>query len=105
VLLAAPSAAFIGFRPEKAKVANASGIPGLCLEGVMVAKQMLGAETIYQVQTDAGDLFVRSFQEPIETTVVVPLFVDYSDLHFFDENGRRLPTIMQVPSNEAGMWR
>lgn len=105
VLSAVPSAAFIGFRPEKVKLGQTSRIPGLDMEGVIVAKQVLGAETIYQVQTDAGDLFVRNFLDPIDTSTVAPLFIDYNHLHFFDDRGQRMQTTIQVPSNEAGTRR
>lgn len=105
VLSAAPSAAFIGFRPEKVKLGHTSRIPGLYMEGVIVAKQLLGAETVYQVQTDAGDLFVRSFLDPVDTSAVAQLFIEYNHLHFFDDKGQRVQTTIQVPLNEAGARR
>jgi hypothetical protein len=69
---------------------------GVKIDGVIVTRQIFGAETVYQVQTELGLIFVRDFLTPRDTSSVVELFVAYRDLHFFDELGKRMEAITDV---------
>jgi sn-glycerol 3-phosphate transport system ATP-binding protein len=83
------SAVYVGFRPEN--VALSSELAGgVHIDGVIVTRQIFGAETVYQVQTELGLIFVRDFQQPQHTSSVIQLFIALHDLHFFDAQGRKM---------------
>lgn len=83
------SAGFVGFRPEQVALSSRLA-EGVHIDGVIVTRQIFGAETIYQVQTEFGMIYVKDFLKPRNTSSVVQLFVALCDLHFFDEQGRKM---------------
>lgn len=85
-------AAHVGFRPEKLKLWDKRETSGLVVSGVIVSGQTLGAETVYQLQTEVGTLYWRDFLSSYRQGPVADLFVAYSDLHFFDERDQRMPS-------------
>jgi len=81
---------YIGFRPEKVMLSNRKEKYSLSLEGQIITREMLGAETIYLLKTDLGEIKAKSFTDTfIEDTSVI-LNINYSDIHIFDLDGKRL---------------
>ena len=79
---------YIGFRPEKAKMTNNLDIVNknsFKLNGKVVAKEMLGSETLYKVSTEAGTIVIKVYgiNSILSSNVVVS--VDYNDIVFFDK--------------------
>lgn len=83
------SIASIGFRPEKATIVERPMPGGLSLQGKRMNRQLLGAETIHQMRTDLGDIFVRELTQAKDYGPEVILFIKFDDLHFYDATGRR----------------
>lgn len=84
------SAAHVGFRPEKVKLAGPANQEGLAINGLLVSRHLLGAETIYQFATDIGTIQVRDFLTAADSEPLRHLIVERADLCFFDEEGRRV---------------
>ncbi|MEW9672364.1 ABC transporter ATP-binding protein [Ammoniphilus sp. 3BR4] len=85
-----PDIAFVGFRPERAVMVQGKKTEGLLISGEILTRETLGSETIYQIQSRAGQFYVKSFLRPIELSQQVQVFIPYSDLYFFDEKGERV---------------
>lgn len=96
--------AHVGFRPEKAQITTDDSLEGLTLYGEIITRETLGAEIIYQVQTEAGSIYVKSFLRPIELSNQVQLFIHPTDLYFFNQEGERidLGNNVQKPELVAG---
>ncbi len=79
-----------GFRPEKVHL---SGTP-LDLfygrKGIIVTKEMLGSETIYQVRFDNWSVMVKSLDDSFAADSEIYLGVHKEDIHLFDENELRV---------------
>jgi sn-glycerol 3-phosphate transport system ATP-binding protein len=83
--------AYIGFRPEKVVTTIRQEDDGLKLSGLIVTRQILGAETVYQFQTEIGTIFARDFSTSLlDISSAMELFIAYRDLHFFDRQGNRI---------------
>lgn len=91
------AAAYVGFRPERALRSDAQR-SGAKMTGVVVTRQLFGAETVYQMQTEIGLIFVRDFGVPLETSTVTELFVSFDDLHYFDRQGQKIERVGGVPA-------
>lgn len=83
-------AVHIGFRPEHVRFTDNAAHEGLALDGEIVTCESLGSETIYQVRTKAGTLFVKTFLAPIERSSRVRVVVPAERLYIFDEDGNRI---------------
>ncbi len=57
-------AEYIGFRPEKANIwSNKEKFHGeILLEGEILAREMLGDQILYKVQTSCGAVYIKSFE-------------------------------------------
>jgi len=82
--------AHVGFRPEHVRFGEARGEEGLALAGEIVTRESLGAETIYQIRTEAGSLFAKTFLAPVEQSSRAAMFVPQERLYFFGADGQRL---------------
>lgn len=80
-----------GFRPECA-VLNAAPVPGtFAAQGHIRTREMLGAETIYQVQTDMGRFMVKSSTDSFKVGDEVHLAVEEAHVHVFSAIQKRIP--------------
>lgn len=83
---------YIGFRPEKAKIANHIDIVNensFKLKGLILTKEMLGSETLYNVKTDSGNVTIKLYEDSNIKSDKVIVYVDYNDLIYFDEKENR----------------
>lgn len=80
----------VGFRPEKAIMGETNRKDGLLLQGRIKARETLGAETIYQIESEQGEFLVKSYAEPMDDETNVPIFIPYPHLFFFGADGRRM---------------
>ncbi|GAB7388632.1 sn-glycerol-3-phosphate ABC transporter ATP-binding protein UgpC [Bacillaceae bacterium] len=88
------SAIFVGIRPEKIRLEELSPVAetstGWRVRGTVGAREILGAETVYQIESEIGLLTVKSVSETLlEERKAVRLFLPYGDLHFFDRRTQR----------------
>lgn len=82
-----------GFRPEKAELLlEPFQSEGFLVKGVIITREMLGSETVYQVRTHHNDLsfMVKSVNEDFYVDQEVYLNVKKKDLYFFDSDGERI---------------
>ncbi|AXF55962.1 ABC transporter ATP-binding protein [Salicibibacter kimchii] len=79
--------AHIGFRPEHAQLAHNPRNDGLSFPGTILTREILGTEVIYQVETYAGKIFVKTFGMPIESSNTVYVHVPEKDIYYFKANG------------------
>ncbi|MCK8486449.1 ABC transporter ATP-binding protein [Paenibacillus sp. MBLB2552] len=93
-----------GFRPENASLSAATATrehsgpaPHYSLQGTIVTREMLGAETIYQVRSKDLSFMVKSPEDAYHVDQEVVLGVEASKLHFFgfDE--------IRIPANDPGI--
>ena len=82
--------AAIGFRPEKVSFQQDSSRESLIIPGTIFARETLGSETIYQLQTEVGNLNVKSFSRPIEEGSRIVAHISVEDVYLFDKQGNRL---------------
>ncbi|WP_018130289.1 ABC transporter ATP-binding protein [Effusibacillus pohliae] len=96
----------VGIRPEKIRLhrmgQNISEEQSIVLNGTIIAREMLGAETLYYVDTCIGRLSVKCYGDsffPDKIQVELP----YEDLHFFDMAGSRIPSpaVNVLPETES----
>jgi sn-glycerol 3-phosphate transport system ATP-binding protein len=80
----------LGFRAEKAVLSTVKTDQPLQIEGKITTKEMLGAETVYQVQTKYGPVMVKTDDESFEDDLAVIISLTEDRLYFFDENGDRI---------------
>lgn len=80
---------YVGFRAEHVLMKPDEHTEGLWIEGEIVTRESLGAETIYQIKSKSGVFFVKTFLEPLETAVHVNAVIPYEHLYYFDPDGRR----------------
>lgn len=78
----------LGFRPEAVEVSSIySTNDAFNLEGVIMTREMLGSETIYQVRNDEHTFMIKSTNRSYQVGMEVQMIVNYRDLFFFDSNG------------------
>ena len=79
---------YVGFRPEIAMVASSiTGLTGdyVTMEGDLLAREMLGDQTLYKVQTPYGIVYVKIFDDWGVGYGKVTIVVKKSNLFFFDQ--------------------
>lgn len=86
----AGSVGYVGFRPEQALIRADNDKDGYVLEGEIITRESLGAENVYQIQSQAGSFFVKSFLEPLNHATHVVVVIPYEHLYYFGLNGERL---------------
>ena len=84
-----PQGMKLGFRPEKMYLQE---IPEehILIRADIVTKEMLGAETIYSLDSRYGRLTAKSEHEA-EDDKVLSLSVPFSAMYLFDQEGKRIP--------------
>lgn len=82
---------YYGFRPEAARLCTEGGGDFLSLPGVIVAREMLGSETNYQIETRLGRFMVKSPSADIGAEGDERyLNVDLECMYFFAAEGYRI---------------
>ncbi|GIO34813.1 MULTISPECIES: ABC transporter ATP-binding protein [Paenibacillus] len=81
---------YVGFRPEQGILNPDRPVEGLVLKGDIVTRESLGAESIYQIRSDAGMFFVKTFLKPLESANKVNVAVPYEQLFYFGPDGGRV---------------
>ncbi|MDR9855853.1 ABC transporter ATP-binding protein [Paenibacillus sp. VCA1] len=81
---------YVGFRPEQGILNPDRPVEGLVLKGDIVTRESLGAESIYQIRSDAGMFFVKTFLKPLESADKVNVAVPYEQLFYFGPDGGRV---------------
>ena len=84
-----PQGMKLGFRPEKMYLQE---IPEehILIRADIVTKEMLGAETIYSLDSRYGRLTAKSEHEA-EDDKMLSLSVPFSAMYLFDQEGKRIP--------------
>jgi sn-glycerol 3-phosphate transport system ATP-binding protein len=81
----------MGFRPERVEIGKESRAADLCLNGSIIAREMLGNETIYTIRDAGGLMFtVRRFSDEFRIGDEVYLHVGKEHLYFFAADGKRI---------------
>ncbi len=93
-------AAKVGIRPEHMKLhtndeLRMSSNP-LYIQGTIIAKELLGSETLYYVDSSIGRFAVKSHGEQAAYGNHVQVEIPAGSLHIFDENGVRLREVIKV---------
>ncbi|GIM48098.1 ABC transporter ATP-binding protein [Collibacillus ludicampi] len=85
----------IGIRPEKIQLQQkGEPVPKervFTCEGTIVAHEMLGAETLYYVDTQLGRLSVKSYGDNVFLSNQIRVELPYDSLYFFDAEGSCIP--------------
>ncbi|WP_068677025.1 ABC transporter ATP-binding protein [Oceanobacillus sp. Castelsardo] len=83
----------VGFRPEHAEIQTAKQTTsGVHLPCEIMTMETLGSETLYLVNSDAGQFQVKSFHNPLMNTKKVHVTIPFDKLYFFDTQGNRVYT-------------
>jgi sn-glycerol 3-phosphate transport system ATP-binding protein len=81
----------MGFRPERAEISREARKADLSLNGTIIAREMLGNETIYTIRDTKGLMFtVRQLADEFRMGDEVFLHIGKEHLYFFAADGRRI---------------
>ncbi|MBP2079594.1 ABC transporter ATP-binding protein [Oceanobacillus polygoni] len=96
---------YIGFRPEHADMQMEKlDTSGINLSCEIITMETLGSETLYLVNSDAGQFQVKSFHAPLIDTKKVHVTIPMDKLYYFDTQGNRVfveEIPFQTPVREA----
>ncbi len=84
-----PDGLQLGFRPEKVYLLGTEE-PHIVIDADIVTKEMLGAETIYSLNSRYGTLMAKSEYEAADDDTL-KLSVPFSAMYLFDRDGKRIP--------------
>jgi sn-glycerol 3-phosphate transport system ATP-binding protein len=79
-----------GFRPESVTLSNEPGDYHYSERGVIVTREMLGSETIYQVRSADHSYMVKCTEDLFSVDQEVYLGVAASKIYFFGSDGNRI---------------
>ena len=101
------NAKFFGFRPEKAKIYK--DIPKfyeniLELSGEIKTKEMLGAETLYKIKTNAGDIVIKTYENNDIESDEVNICVGCNDIVYFDKDENRIEDKVDVLQEDIEVY-
>ncbi|WP_411677559.1 ABC transporter ATP-binding protein [Caproicibacter sp.] len=88
-----PKAKYVGFRPEKASIGGREKTPReneVALQGTILAREMLGDQILYKVQSPFGVFHVKSFELQMLEYGTNSVLIKNSDLFYFDEEENRM---------------
>lgn len=80
----------LGFRPEKVRLTKTPTKAFFQKRGRIVTREMLGSETIYQIELGRESIMVKNLDDAFRTGEHVIASVDREDLYFFDADGMRV---------------
>lgn len=94
---------YIGFRSEKVVLATHEyeRHDGLFFTGTVIAKETLGAETNYQIQTKAGNIIAKSTNHTLDDGTHLLVYIPKHDLYYFNKDGDRIRTISNNNTKSA----
>ena len=101
------NAKFFGFRPEKAKIYK--DMPKfseniLELSGEIKTKEMLGAETLYKIKTNAGDIVIKTYENNDIESDEVNICVGCNDIVYFDKDENRIEDKVDVLQEDIEVY-
>ncbi|NGP45259.1 ABC transporter ATP-binding protein [Bacillaceae bacterium SIJ1] len=79
-----------GFRPESAVLSSEPREFHYSVKGVIVTREMLGSETLYQVRSNGHTFMVKSAENVFSVDQEVYLGVDASKIYFFAADEQRI---------------
>lgn len=79
-----------GFRPEKIILSKEPLESFVHFKGKVITREMLGAETIYQVRNKRVSLMVKKFADLFHVDDEVYIGINEEDIYFFDREGERI---------------
>lgn len=86
-----PDGVSLGFRPEHVRLLREKREEGICLPGSIITREMLGAETIHKVVTEAGrECMVRLPEDDFFAGDSLYMHVPEERLYLFGSDGRRI---------------
>ncbi len=85
-----------GFRPEKIKLQPNNNFDGIVLYGQVLTKEMLGSEVLYCVDVQGKNIMIKTEIDTLNFDEKVELFINKSDLYYFDTNGNRIENKQQI---------
>ncbi|MGL5316119.1 MAG: ABC transporter ATP-binding protein [Peptostreptococcaceae bacterium] len=85
-----------GFRPEKVKLEIDDNFDGIVLNGIILTKEILGSEVLYCVNVQGKDIMIKTETDNLNFDEKVQLFINKSDLYYFDINGNRIENKKQI---------
>jgi sn-glycerol 3-phosphate transport system ATP-binding protein len=89
-VLACAGGGYWGFRPHDARLAGFPGQEGLVLPGVVLTREVLGAETLYCIDTAHGKVMVKSPDDGGDFGQSLRIHVPKAAIHFFDARRERV---------------
>ncbi len=89
-ILDMPGRIKLGFRPEKAALSYKADHAPFVGRGRIVTREMLGAETIYQVNLGQYAVMIKSMSDDFAVGDEVAISVADECLYYFDGDGRRI---------------
>ncbi|NHN29057.1 ABC transporter ATP-binding protein [Paenibacillus agricola] len=79
-----------GFRPESVTLSEEPGDTHYAIRGLIVTREMLGSETIYQVRLEGHSFMVKCTEDLFSVGQQVYLGVEASKIYFFGPDGNRI---------------
>ncbi|KKE78966.1 ATP-binding cassette domain-containing protein [Oceanobacillus caeni] len=93
---------YIGFRPEHVEIQTAEETTsGIHLPCELLTIETLGSETLYLVNSDAGQFQVKSFNNPLMNTEKIHVTIPFDKLYYFDTQGNRV-YVDELPFESMG---
>jgi len=85
------NAVYVGFRPESASLLDcAVAINDINIPGEMIAREMLGDQTLYKFKTQWGQIYVKSVDGRMVEYGSMIISVEYEKIYFFDSGGNAI---------------
>ena len=97
-IAAPPNARYVGFRPEKASICAQIRKPDkdeIALQGMILAREMLGDQILYKIQSSCGDINVKSFDTNLLEYGAVTVGINKLSLVFFDADEKRVDMLLK----------
>jgi len=88
-----PNVRFVGFRPETAAINEGKRAPAedeIVFQGTILAREMLGDQILYKVESPCGVVNIKSFNTQMLEYGIITVSVKKSSLFYFDEKEDRL---------------
>ncbi len=94
-----------GFRPENASLSHAPVDELFIAKGIIVTREMLGSETIYQVKNEAHTFMIKSIDDHYRVDEEVYIGVPEEKLHFFQADEQRIDADSRTHKQNLNMLR
>ena len=79
-----------GFRPRKVTFKKSGEFNGIEFKGIVLTREILGSEVLYCLDTAFGKIMLKTNDETHQSDDQVMLYVEKSDLYFFDREENRI---------------